>query len=410
MQRITIFQVLIAAFLIRLLWLMLIPIVPVSDSAMYNEFAQSLISGNGYAYADGRLTAYWPVGTSALYAAIYTILPNNFLSIGVFNLIVGTLVVFLSWKVCRFYFDQTVAKLTAILMALWPLLVQSTTVLGSELIFIFMLLLSFLVWNLTSLNNVIRGLIFGLLIGLTCYIRPTVLPLIFILPILSIIRTKSFRSNLVVIPISLLMVVIITSPWSYRNTELNNQFTFLSTNFGPNLWMGNNENSVGAYMLPPNEGFSTEKERDDFLRGEAIEFIRNNPGKYFELMWKRAVVTFSRETIGVHWNQVGVEKRFGNNAITYMKYVSSLFWLTIFFLAVLGALFHLWKNPAKNIFSEPLIVSAFFAVIPILTVGQDRYHMAIIPFVAFYAASILNVLCKRYKSWLKVIHSNEIIP
>ena len=41
------------------------------------------------------------------------------------------------------------------------------------------------------------------------------------------------------------------APWSIRNNAVFGEFVLLSTNGGPNLWMGNNPDSTGFYMPLP---------------------------------------------------------------------------------------------------------------------------------------------------------------
>ncbi len=62
-----------AALAVRLLWAACVPVDPVSDGVLYDAFARSMVEGHGYAFADGTLTEYWPVGTSAVYALLYYI-------------------------------------------------------------------------------------------------------------------------------------------------------------------------------------------------------------------------------------------------------------------------------------------------------------------------------------------------
>lgn len=61
---------LIIALILRVVWGIAVPVVPVSDSNAYDLFAQNIALGHGFAWKPGELTAYWAVGTSAFYALL----------------------------------------------------------------------------------------------------------------------------------------------------------------------------------------------------------------------------------------------------------------------------------------------------------------------------------------------------
>jgi hypothetical protein len=74
-------NILLLAIFLRVLWAYIVPVDPVADSFLYNEFAKSIASGNGYAFPNGDITVYWPVGTSAIYAVLYKVFGVSFLPI-----------------------------------------------------------------------------------------------------------------------------------------------------------------------------------------------------------------------------------------------------------------------------------------------------------------------------------------
>lgn len=389
-MRINIKAVLFLALVLRLVWLILVDTHPVSDSGVYDDFAVSIVEGRGFAFADGTLTAFWPVGTSAVYALIYKVLGHNYLYIAWLNLLLGIGIVYLSWSLSRHYFDEKTALLTAFILAVWPLLIQFTSVLASELIFVFMMLLIIRLANSISLGLVVQAILFGVAIGLTCHIRPTIAPLLLILPALQLIKRQKTLSQLVpYVGIALISCALVMTPWSMRNTELYGQTTLLTTNFGPNFWMGNNPDSDGAYMRLPQRPFANEKVRDNELKQEAIEFIKNNPGQYVLLAVKRMGHTFSRETIGIVWNEVGLAKFVSDRGIYYLKLVSTLFWYVALIVSIIGVIVYLCRHRWHTLLFTPFVLIGYFVSIPLLTVGQDRYHIPMIPFIACFFAYAL---------------------
>ena len=63
--------VLLLAIALRLAWSTLIPVVPVSDGDADDILAGMLAEHGVDGWAPDRPSAYWPVGTSAIYAGLY---------------------------------------------------------------------------------------------------------------------------------------------------------------------------------------------------------------------------------------------------------------------------------------------------------------------------------------------------
>ena len=391
-MRIDIKAILIFSAVLRLIWLLLVDVDPISDSGVYDDFALSLVQGKGFAFSDGSLTAFWPVGTSAVYAFFYLIFGHNYIYIALLNWVLGVAIVYLSWSLARHYFNESVALVTACILAVWPLLIQFTTVLASELIFVFMMLT--IIWIATQLSKglLAPALLFGITIGLACHIRPTMAPLLLILPVIALFEHRNVLYCVKYITIALISCALVMTPWSQRNTQLFGERTMLSTNFGPNLWMGNNPNSNGAYMRLPEREFASEKARDNELKQEAIEFIINNPDQYVVLAFKRLGHTFSRETIGVVWNSISLSKLLSDSSLYYLKLISTLYWYIALAMGVVGIVLYIVNYRWAALIFTPIVLIAYFISIPLLTVGQDRYHIPMIPFIAcFFAYALVSI-------------------
>jgi 4-amino-4-deoxy-L-arabinose transferase-like glycosyltransferase len=388
MDKLRIYQIILIALFLRVAWSIFLGVEPVSDSNMYLQFALTIMKEGSYAYPDGNLTAYWPVGTSALYASLFFLFGTSDIVIECFNLCVGLINVYLIYKVSTFYFNLKVAKIAAIIFAFWPLMIQMTTVIASEMIFLTVCLLALFCWNHFRSKPVV--------IGLGCYIRPTIILFLLIMPIIDSVTYSWKHSVKIFIP--LLIVILITAPWAFRNTELFEYPTFISTNFGTNLWMGNNVNTTGAYMRLPDSIIGlNEKERENELKQEAIEYITDDPARYFGLIIKRALLTFDRETIGVHWNLPQLKKLTSESGINAIKIISTAFWLIVLSLSVFGLIISLFKEKFNKIFFHPTALYFYFMSIPLLTVGQDRYHISMTVYIAMFAAYSISQLIELLK-------------
>lgn len=142
-------------------------------------------------------------------------------------------------------------------------------------------------------------------------------------------------------------------------------------------------------MPLPDETFKNELDRDIHYKNKAKEYILQNPVQYLKLSINRVIITYSRETIGVAWNQPSLERKMGVLGVNSLKIFSSIYWLIFFAISLMAILILLYKQKLP-IHSPLLIIPTVFFIIPILTVGQDRYHMALIPFIAIFSAAIFT--------------------
>jgi 4-amino-4-deoxy-L-arabinose transferase-like glycosyltransferase len=383
------------ALALRLLWALWVPVEPTSDSHLYHEFARSIAEGRGYAYPDGHLTAYWPVGTSAAYAALYVVFGVRFAPVVALNIALGVAIVALTHRLARTYLGEPVARAAAWIVAAWPLLIEFTTVLASELLFIALLLAALCAVSARAFGPATRGLLYGLLLCGAMYVRPTASPLFLLVPAAQWWNDRRTRDAVVTAVAALLVAVALLAPWAARNHRLFGAPTPVSTNFGANLWMGNNPRSDGGYMPLPARSMGNEAQRDATLKTEAIDFIREHPVAYVRLSLRRLVETFSRETIGVVWNEAGLRRAGAAHLATPLKALSSGYWLTMLAAAAAGVGIALRAKLLPAI--HPLTLTPLlFVAVPVLTVSQDRYHMPLIPFVALYAAVAARTACTRW--------------
>lgn len=378
--------VLTVAIVLRLVWIALVPVNPVSDSVAYNIFAHSLAEGRGYAFPDGTLTAFWPVGTSALYAGVYKLFGANLLAIAVLNLILGVLIVLLTYALAKRHMSERVAVLAAWLIACWPLMIQFTTVLASELLFSVLLLGALYVWGSRGIPTIARAALWGALVCAATYVRPFAWPLLFILPVLDGIQYRHPRTAFVSFFVALTVFAVLFAPWVHRNQQVFKEFVLVSTNGGSNLWMGNNPQSNGGYMDMPSLAGMNEAQRDRYLGQQAKDFIRDNPAQYIGLALKRIYITFSRETIGVVWNEKSLTEKWGAAVVQPMKMLSTAFWWAILAASIFGLARLLRATGLAMISNVLVVISVFLFLVPLLTVGQDRYHVPMNSFIAVFAA------------------------
>jgi hypothetical protein len=371
---------------VRMVWALLVPVNPVSDSVVYHQFAVRLADGLGYTWLDGSPSAFWPVGTSAIYGLLYAIFGSDTRVIVAFNLLLFVPILLISMRLAERWFGTGPAAVTGLLLAIWPLHIQFTTVLASELIFTALVLAILWTWDADRLGAVVRGLLLGVLLATASYVRPTAMLLGPVL-LLGAAWRGDARGRIAAVMLSVVVAALLIAPWSVRNTQAFGRFTLLSTNGGVTLWMGNNPASDGGYAdIPRRFAHLDEATRDAQLGAIAKAYIVAEPGRFAIHSLRRVWDTFGRETIGVAWNEPGIVRSLGGRALMPLKLVSQGFWLVVLGFGVAGlVLFARADGPLRAAAHPAAATWLYFAAIHAVIISQDRYHFAVTPLIAAFA-------------------------
>ena len=390
----TLFSVLLIALILRAVWAVAVPVVPLSDSYAYDVFARNLASGVGYAWGPGQLTAHWPVGTSFIYSLLYRVFGFTYVPIVLLNICISLGTIWITMTLAGRWFSNRVAIYAGLLLALWPAQIEFVTVLGSELVFNALLMAWLLVWDSMRSKPWAAGGILGLLAAATCYVRPTGLLIPIVLFALDVFRDRKLFDAAVKAALTLLIAVLLIAPWSIRNTRLLGSFVQISTNGGVNFWEGNNPDSDGSTVPLPSAVMNmNEALRDRYLGALAKAYIKDHPGKFVVRTLSKAVRLYSHESIGVYWNKSGLQSRFGDGVFAPLKLFSSFYWACALMLG-LGGLISLVRQvgPLKALFHPAVAFWLYFTAVYAITVIQDRYHFAAVPFIALLGGLALAQL------------------
>ncbi|MEM6370826.1 MAG: glycosyltransferase family 39 protein [Myxococcota bacterium] len=387
-------RILSVAAALRLLWALLVPVELISDPSAYHALTSNLARGLGYAFEEGNPSAFWPPGTAFFYTPFYAVLGIDPRWTLIPNVLLGLYIVYLGIEIARRVFDERIAEVTGWLLAVWPLFIQFTTVMASELLFTVLLLGSLLAWARVQ-NPWGRGVAVGLLTGCAAYVRPQALPLPIIFGVCEVSRGLPIGRAIWSTGTSVVLSLALIAPWSIRNHQAFGHFVLISANGGAVLWMGNNPESQGNYMpLPERVSHLNDAERDSFLREEAMAHIKERPGLFIRRCLNRLRATWDRETIGVAWNP-GLPTA----SLMPIRIISSLYWWIVGALGLVGFVLWIRRDGWRHVFTEPYVLSSLaFGALYAVSNGNDRYHMPTGPLIAMLAACTLVEL--KGRGWL----------
>ncbi len=390
------YAVLGVGIMVRLIWALLVPVVPVSDSLSYGLFAGRLSRGLGYTWLDGSASAFWPVGTSAIYALLYRLFGTGHGVIVGFNILLFVPILLLSMRLTARWFGAHAAAISGVMLAFWPMQIEFTTILASELIFTTLVLIIVALWDAESLSPLRRGILLGIMLAVASYVRPTALLLTCVLMLSAAARGQGAR-RLPAVVISVVVAALLIAPWAVRNSREFHRPVLLSTNGGVTLWMGNHANSGGGYAEVPAEFAGLdEATRDERMGGIAKAYIRAHPGQFVWNSLRRLQDTFGRETIGIAWNEPGLVRAFGPRVLVGLKLVSQAYWLAVLALGLAGFVLLAMSLGVWRAVSHPgAITWLYFAGVHAVIVSQDRYHFPVTPYIAGFAGMAVWAMVQR---------------
>ncbi|MGB7875513.1 MAG: hypothetical protein WBL25_14105, partial [Anaerolineales bacterium] len=191
------------------------------------------------------------------------------------------------------------------------------------------------------------------------------------------------KRGAILMAFTLLLMIV---PWVTRNSLLHHKLTGIESSMGYNLYVGYHPDGDGSFIFGPSLDLLTildDAERDQLGTQKALEFIRSEPGRNLPLALNRLGFFF------------GLEKRalmylYSNNHLGYIPSGILLTIAVVFLLpyvivvpfAAIGlALTRL--RPGTIL----LYLLLFAYILPhVLILSEDRFHLAIMPFLAILAA------------------------
>ncbi|RRH69760.1 glycosyltransferase family 39 protein [Falsigemmobacter faecalis] len=397
-------KLLLIGMALRILWAIAVPVLPVSDSEAYHQFARTLVDHGVYGWSAAEPTAYWAVGTSGLVAFTY-LFTDSYVGVVILNLVAGLMILTLTYHLALRWFGAQAALPALALVAVWPNLIFFTTILSSELFFIAGTLAGLVFWKRPRGNAVLNLILAGVIWGLTSYIRPVILLVPVTLALVDLIQgPRRFVLTATEAGGAVLLILLTALPWTLRNQQVLGAPAMISTNFGANFWMGNNPGSNGGYMeLPPEVSTMSEMERNAYLTKEAKRFLREDPGAAARLLSLKLVKLHNRETIGVVWNEQNLRSMIGDRGVSGAKMIATGYWYLLLAGALAGmVVIGRQRGVAAAFFNAPVSLWGYFTALHVVVVAEDRYHMPSSPFIAILAAVALHRL--------RTLRSGRVLP
>jgi 4-amino-4-deoxy-L-arabinose transferase-like glycosyltransferase len=273
------------------------------------------------------------------------------------------------------------APLAAWVVALYPMLLLYPLALATENLFFPLVLVSILV-TLTAVEkrSLKWFLLAGVIFGLTALTRSVVT--------LAGVAAAGWtwfiarqRKGAVLFFAGMLLTM---APWVVRNTLLHKRFTWIESAFGYQAYVGYHPKSTGTFTV--DASFDLLKILDDDERNQAgMAYV-----KQFILADPSRVITLAINRLGYFF---GLERR----ALTYFYSNGFFGYIPLPLLLLIAALVLLpfvgtslsaafgMARPWKKADWLVVLFSLAYLLPNVLIIAEERFHMALVPFLAIYA-------------------------
>jgi hypothetical protein len=385
--------------------------IGLDDMFQYDMLARSIASGQGfrwYAQPDlKQIQPYLPVDLAAtpgydprgvvtafrapLYPAFLALIyklaglgTGRFLAARLGQAVLGAILAPLTYFASLGFLegDYRSARYAAWAIAFYPILIIFPLALATENLFFVLLLASAVALLSAERKPTARAFaIAGLLFGLTALSRSITLPAAALAILWVWFALREQRGALIMGA----AVVLVASPWLIRNEVLFSRPT-IELSMGYNLYMGYHPKSTGDFqygisldlMNTLNDGL---RDREGTMMAE--QFIARDPGRVPYLMLRKLGYFWSLERRGLTYFYSN--DFFGYVALPWL--VTAAMILLVPFVVVcvsasLGLALVAWD---RRIVLLALLIFGY--MLPhILILSEDRFHLALVPFLAVMAA------------------------
>jgi hypothetical protein len=415
------------------LFLRLVPVVVMRDIGIglddmyqYDMLARSLAAGNGYRwYADvdlpivlpylhldlssliydprGVLTSFRPPLYPAFLGLVYFVFGAGARRFFIARLLQAALAASLApltFALASRLFPgrDRPGRIAAWIVTLYPMLVLYPLSLATENLF-FVLMLSSVLTLLKAKESLdspaelfgkgrsllvrFRWFILaGLLLGLTCLTRSVAQ----IFAVSAAAWVLFFLKRRLQVLVMLLMIGLVVGPWILRNSILYGKFTWIESAIGYDLFLGYHPQGTGTFQYPQSLDLMTivdDSERDEEGIQKALGFIKADPKRFLDLTLHRAGYFFGLERRALTYFYSN--DYFGYIPPPALAVIFAVLCLPFVIVSVSGAVglaLLEWKNEICLL----ILIMIGYITPHLLIIAEDRFHLAVVPFLAILAA------------------------
>lgn len=397
-----------------------------SDSLYYYKLAQECISLNEFYPANKHLYEDYIVAPLYINSLIITLQINNSpITIGLLNMIIILVQLFLTYKITKQIFNEVTALLTILLFVLYlnalGMVLQNYT----ELFFTFLITISV---YLFSLKKIIYYILSGVFIGAAIAVRPlgwALLAALIFIQMYYIIKEKKMNLKFAYVYLGTLIFIFTFGAITYSHFG---RFEFTSTTGPVNLLIGANDDATGGFNAtvhqPGKIGYIwnsdtlTYFQKGEFYQEQAFKWIKDNSFKWLLLAPLKLLHAYGWDDVAISTllgfddtnflrvlriliTEKDFEKALPNTTATGKIFYFSILIITHLFyyfllVAMVFGIYKMFKQKNNNELAQIILLFILFATLMLMiTVGTPRYKypmfILLLPFAAYYLQTIFKL-------------------
>lgn len=284
--------------------------------------------------------------------------------------------------------QESIARLGALIVAAYPMLLIFPLALATENLFFLLVLASVLallqlIRPAASARNTVYAVLAGGLLGLAALTRSVILPFAGLAVLWIWLQLKDFRAAV----ISCITLALTVTPWVIRNSLLAGRLTGIETSMGYNLYVGYHPQSTGTFTFGPSLDLMSildDRQRDQVGTAQAIGFIRAEPGRFPYLALRRLGYFFNLELRA--FTYFYVNDFLGPIAPALLALI--LLVLALPFVAVsVSAAFGSTNLAGGSATTLLLLLFVGYLLPHVFILSEERFHLTLIPYFAILAAA-----------------------
>ncbi|AKX96059.1 glycosyltransferase family 39 protein [Neomoorella thermoacetica] len=388
---------LVVTLLIRMIWIIMVPSLPVSDFAGYHFMALDM------SQLDFKHDTVQEVGYPVLLGILYAVFGGHVLVGKILNVTLSLLTALVLFLLAREAFSEFSARNALILFSLWPAQIMMNSVLASEgpFLLMFLVVLLLLVKAKSDDSKRRQALCFmaGLILGLSCTIRAVGFLLLFVVlayicfidgnktnkwQILKLLLAGFF---LVVIPYYLFRWLTFKIPPTVSSLPFN---LLYGTNIGY-IGMWNPEDAALAHKLIEQYGSRASR----YILGVAFSRMISNPMGLLKLMCNKFEVMWSDDAYGAYWSTINIAPNLIEIPIIrvdLLYILSQLYYVFMLCLAIIGLIkiqktikIKMQRDKIYNVSLLFVLVIIGFVILHLFIEVQSRYHYPVVAIIILLA-------------------------
>ena len=285
-----------------------------------------------------------------------------------------------------------VSRLSACVVAFYPMLLIFPLALATENLFFLLVLASLAaLLKLAQIHSgsnppryIFYSLLSGFLLGLAALTRSVILPFAG-LAVLWIWFTLKMPKAAILTVVSLAVTI---APWVIRNSLLSHKLTGIESSMGYNLYVGYHPQSTGTFIFGPSLDLLSildDQARDTIGTQKALEFIKQDPGRFPYLALRRLGYFFNLELRAFTYFYV-------NDYLGFIPLPVLLLILTLLIVPFMILSFSAVFGAALFTIRPGMVLLALLFIgylIPhIFILSEERFHLTLIPVFAICAANL----------------------